>query len=304
MGRAKFAKGESVTFTAAKGGRRFQAVVTEPKIVRGNIAIQLTGDPYPVTVSASQVTKENENVPVSEARKLREEAKALGIRGWADMSGKDLAAAVAQAKSPKPKTVVASAAGAVKTIKENEKAAMSTTKKAPAKKVAAKKTAPAKKVAKKPVAAKKVAPKTQNPGPSKLRDRRVAAAKKAPANKVSHRAAPIGGNPFRPGSNLFKMAEELLKGGKRSDMIRRLRKTMGIHPWSKDKEENPEKAIDKRLLITAGTLKKDFGYTIQSDGRGMSGTLKVVPPAKKTAGQTAKSKASSSKTTKKAARRK
>lgn len=307
MGRARFTKGEEVIFTAAKGGRRFKAVVTAAKIVRGNIAIQLTGDPYPVTVNANQVTKENEDVPASEARKLRKEAEALGVEGINQMGGKELAAAVEAAKErrlhPKAKTGPKPSPAAIKKAQKaeddrivaattigEEPPKMKTKKKPTVKKAAAKKTAPAKKAVKKPVAAK-VAPKK---APAKV-------AKKSAATPRVATAA----NPFRPGSNLFKMTEELLKGGKRVEMIRRLRKTMGIHPWSKDKEENPEKAIDKRLLITAGTLKKDFGYRIETEGRGSSGTIQVFPPgAKKTAGQTAKKKASSSKTTKKPARRK
>lgn len=301
MSKARFAKGEEITFTAAKGGRRFKAVVVEPKIVRGNIAIQLQGDPYPVTVKVAQISKENENVPVSEARKLRKDAEALGIKGITKMNGKDLAAAVEAAKNPPKKTaapIAASAAGAVKTYKENEKALMTGLK--TKKKPAAKKTAPAKKAVKKPVVAKKA---TKKAVPAKV-------AKKTPPSQAAKKAPPTkkvtsDTNPFRPGSNLAKMTDELLKGGRRVEMIRRLKKTMGIHPWSKDKEENPEKAIDKRLLITAGTLKKDYGYTIETEGRGSSGTIKVLPPGakKKATGQTAKKKPSSKKTTQKTARR-
>lgn len=296
----RFEPGDDIIFTSTKGRRQFKGYVVKPQIVKGKILVRLTTDPFPVEVSVAQVVKVDEDglpiqlqsrrvkvvrtkkekvmPPKSKAKQLREEAKALGVEGWSGMGLTELAAAVKRAKAGKAGT-------STKTRT----------------KPAAAKRAPARKVASKPAVATKRKPAVKKAAATK---KTATASKKATKRVLPPRLAPSGPNPFRPGSNVHKMAEELLRGGRRVDMIKRLKKAMQIHPWSKEKEENPEKAIDKRLLITAGVLKSDHGFRVVMDGRGSTGTIQVFPPgrgAKKSAGQTAKSRASSSKTTTKKA---
>jgi hypothetical protein len=52
--------------------------------------------------------------------------------------------------------------------------------------------------------------------------------------------------------------------------------------WSKPKEENPDEAINKRILLAAGILRKDYGFKVVVDGRGTTGTIKATPPGKTT----------------------
>lgn len=199
----------------------------------------------------------------------------LGIKGYATMKASELQAAVEAARNgngTKPAAVAKKTSMPAKAVARRpaaKKPAAKPAKKAPAKKVAAP-------VAKrKPVATKKAAP-----------------AKSAPVAK--------GDNPFREGSNSYLMAAELLRGGNRGEMVKRLKKAMKIHPWSKPKEENPEFAIRKRLLLVAAALERDYGFTIEREGRGEAGSMRAVPPGgKKSAGQTAKTRASSKKATSK-----
>lgn len=108
-----------------------------------------------------------------------------------------------------------------------------------------------------------------------VRRGRKAAAKAAPvAAKASD-----GVNPYRPGSNLHKITELLLKGGKRSAIVAKLQRQIDMHPYTQDKDSlDIEKELDKRLMLTAGLLQRNFGYEIVKEGRGMeTGTIKVVP---------------------------
>lgn len=122
---------------------------------------------------------------------------------------------------------------------------------------------------------------------------RKAVAKKAPAKAAA--AAPkarttkgdpstwpkAGKNPYRPGSNLAKITDVLLKGGVRSSLVSKLQSVIDMHPYTQEKADlDVEKELDKRLMLTAGLLERDFGFTITKKGRGMNeGSIKVVPPA-------------------------
>lgn len=289
----RFEPGEDIVFTASKTGRKFEGFVINPSVRKGKIEVRLTTDPFPVMVKVAQVSKKEKPVPVSRAKMLRLEAKDLGIKDWASLSLSGLEKAVADANNPQP--VAAEDKPPTLTPK---KAASPTTKKE-----TAVKTASAKKVARAPKAAQKSAVAAKKAKKAPVATKTPAKAQKATKTPTARKIQ--GGskdNPFRAGSNSHRMTEELLRGGRRVEMIKRLRKTMRINPWSKDKEENPEKAIDKRLLITAATLKKDYGFSIVVDGRGTSGSIKAVPPGSaKSNGQTAKKTASSKRIPKKAA---
>lgn len=133
---------------------------------------------------------------------------------------------------------------------------------------------------------------TETEAPAKKAPAKKTAAKKAPAKA----AAPVktrssksdpstwpkqGKNPYRPGSNLAKITDVLLKGGVRSALVTKLQAVIDMHPYTQVKEDlDVEKELDKRLMLTAGLLERDYGFTIVKTGRGMSeGTIKVVPPA-------------------------
>lgn len=253
----RFRKGEEVTF-ASQSGRNFKAVIKDPQIRQRKVAIQVVGDPYSVLVNISQVHKEGEEMPSAtrgpETRRLAKEARMLGIEGYAKMSAQQLAQAVKDHQKPKRKAPAKSKPA--KAARKPQKAS---------------KRAPARKAASKPVQARRKAKKTN-------------------ATQVAKSVAKgTNGNPFRPGCNNYKMAEELLRGGRRIDMIKRLKKSIKLHPWSKPKEEDVTKALDKRLGIAAGILAADFGFKVVRDGRGTSGTIRVFPPGKAT-GQKAKKK--------------
>lgn len=197
--------------------------------------------------------------PVSKARQLRQDAKALGIEGFDKMTGAELAEAVKQAKAPNART-------GVRKVSREEAAASA--ERRTARKAGAKRASAPRKSSTRPTTAKK-APAKRAP------------AKKAPAKRTSVAPAAGGPNPFRPHSNLHVVTDALLKGGKRQEIVRSLKKQIKINPWSHDEKLTPaevEKAIDKRLLLTSGMLVRDYGFIEQREGRGMGGTIKVVPP--------------------------
>lgn len=109
------------------------------------------------------------------------------------------------------------------------------------------------------------------------------AAKKAPAKRAAAAPKASEANPYRPGSNMFKITELLLQGGKRSAIVKKLQGRGGIdlHPYTQDKDDlDVEKELDKRVTLTAQNLERKLGYTVEKTGRGMAeGTIKVVPPA-------------------------
>ncbi len=152
-----------------------------------------------------------------------------------------------------------------------------TTRTRTARKVAAPAAAPAKRAAKKAAAPAKPARAAKA----------TSATKKAPAaagrvHKTDPDTWPVPGkNPYRPGSNLAKITDVLLKGGKRAVQVAKLQKVIDMHPYTQAVEDlDVEKELDKRLMLTAGLLERDFGFVIEKSGRGMeSGTVKVIPPA-------------------------
>lgn len=291
---ARFHTDQEVVFKS-KQGRKFKATVADPRIRGGKVKLVVAGDPFPVAVAVAQVddckslstdatvnivtnrTKEGAlmataTVKPNLARRLAKEAKMQGIKGYAKMSVEELKTAVEAARNGNGNGN--GAKPAAKASKSVSKPAKATARPSAAKKPAAK---PAKAVATKKAASKPVKKAT----------------KPAKAAPVKAQRTATGDNPFREGSNSFLMAAELLKGGNRGQMVKRLKKAMKIHPWSKDKEENPEFAIRKRLLLVAAALEKDYGFTIEREGRGEAGSMIAIPPGKK-GGQKAKAQASSS----------
>lgn len=272
-------------------GPAIPGTIDNPFAKDGKIGVLLEGDPFPVRVEPRQVKKRGKNeMPItkSEARDLKRSAKALGIDGWEQMRLKELKAAVRRAEKGK--------AGKKKAkpekVSREEAAAYSEER-------AAKKSGKAK-----PKSSKKAKTKAAAEAPARKTKKSTKAKVKADDHpQVSSRMALTGAvNPFRPGSNVFLMAEELMKGGKRIDMIKRLQKNGRLVPFSKSEEDiDPIKEWDKRLLLTAGDMEKKYGFRQVRDGRGVTGTIRLVPKGAKPkssakASSKAKPKASSTKT--------
>lgn len=175
------------------------------------------------------------------AKELRKEAKSLGIKGWEEMGYDELADAV---KSKSNDT----------NDKETTKVAKTSTKE---------------KSSKKDKSSKK----------SKSTETEAPKAKKASSDTASTPAE--NGNPFREGTNLWHITEELLEGGKRSAMVKRLKKKITLKPRTNKKDFDVDFEMDRRVLITAQILENQHGFTKEREGRGEDATIVVSPPEKK-----------------------
>lgn len=201
------------------------------------------------------------------AKELMNRAKALGIKGVADMGLAELRDAVENAERKETK---AQDAPPAKT--KTAKAA----KKAPATKKKASKPAPAKSAS----AAKKKAA----PAKAEKKERpRTAGGTGATKDSVRVFYPPAGVtpatekvNPFRKGSNLFAVVPLLFKGGNRTALAEKLSEKVELHPYHK--EEIDLLDYDKRILLGAQTLRDKFGFGIVRTGRGIDGTVKVFVP--------------------------
>lgn len=171
------------------------------------------------------------------ARELRRSAKALKIRGWEDMSIKELQAAIDEAEGNESNGSTA-------------KAKSKTAKAAPAK------------ASTKPSTKAKTAP---------------AAKTKAKASDKASEAAE-NGNPFKEGTNLWHITEELLAGGKRSSMVKRLKRKITLKPRVNADDFDEDYELDRRLMVVGQILQRDHGFEYNREGRGEDGTIQVVAP--------------------------
>lgn len=270
--------GVEAMFKPDKGKAR-KATIERVSTRHGQARVTLEGDPFPVTVRIEQLAscKVSDRYVSSEqnlrntdtqgerstmtttrrpdAKALRKQAQALGIKGWEDMGRAELASAVKKAES--------GGKGKTATKKRRTSSTTSKARKAPA----AKKAAPAKRAS----GTKKAAPKK-------------AAATKA-KSEPTYADPPRGvkspaeqENPFRKGSNLHIIYPILVpRGGKRRTLAERLQKKVDLHPYSSDVEIDIVD-YDKRILLAAQTLRDKFGYTIERNGRGLDGTVRVFIP--------------------------
>jgi hypothetical protein len=215
------------------------------------LAIQLEGDPFPVNVDHRRVELMKErgqqqmattaaaNKPAN-AREARAMAKELGIEGWEDLGREDLLSAIATA--------------------QKGSSAAAPTKAPAAKKASGAKKAPAKKAATK----------------------RAPAKAKAPTKKASGGRAnpdPDDPIPFRPGTNLYEIAKALLKGGKRSVLVKHLKPRLSFNPRKQSaKDFDTDAEIDRRLKVIGYILKNQHGWTYASNGRGPDALIQATPP--------------------------
>lgn len=128
--------------------------------------------------------------------------------------------------------------------------------------------------------------------PAPARGRRAAPAKKSAAKKAPAKAAkkaapaataevaelPENGNPFKPKTNMFYIAEELIKGGKRSAMVKRLSKKVVLTPRGDNPDFDTEAELDRRILITGQILRKKYKFNVVKDGRGHDATIVAERP--------------------------
>ncbi len=233
---------ERIVFKPKSGARR-EGVLAPGFVTEDKVKVLLDGDPFPVDVPRDQVSAPGQNdsvkvesrkVPKSGTKKkskkkkgrnakmttdskpsgkeLRQQAQALGIKGWEDMGRDKLAkkiekrlekekvdgkskpadkpAPAAKAKKPVPAKkapAVKKAAPKAKSESETPKAKPAAKKAAPAKKAVAKKAAPAPKKAAAP--AKKTTAKKAAPAPKKATPAKKPQGKKGP-KRVSN--GPLG----------------------------------------------------------------------------------------------------------------
>lgn len=201
----------------------------------------------PPVMKRVQLKKENtKTMPTStkpNVRELRRQAKALKIAGWSDMDTEELTAAIEahESNGSKPKS------RATKAAAEVGRTAKKTTRATTAKKGST------------PVSTK------------------TAKAKAKAADEGEEMAE--NGNPYKPGTNLFEITEELIRGGKRADMVKRLKRKIELNPRTESDEYDTDAELDRRVLIVGQLLRRDHGFEVVREGRGPEdGTIVATPP--------------------------
>ncbi len=230
------------------------------------IGVRFPGDPFPSNVDNRQIQlidKETNNKMATKTKdapspkELRRQAKNLGVANWEEMDREELAAAVAAAEGSNgdgdaPKKAKASK-GSTKASSKVKKTAAAPTEKA--------------------TKAKKSARSTEAPAKAKKGSKKGKAAPKPPA------ATNDGPNPFRPGTNLWHITEALMKGGKRSTLVKQLKPKLKFSPRVQSEEDfDVDAEIDRRLKVIGYILKNKHGFTYEHSGRGEDATIKVTPP--------------------------
>lgn len=267
-----YAPGDTVQFTPDKGTKRF-GVIAPGFVDDGFVKVHLQGDPFPVDLKESQVSSCDESEVVvtskqkvpksgakrkskekkmstasSEAKELRQRAKSLGIEDWENLGRKEMRKAVEKAEA-------ALAGDADETPKAKKASKKAKTKE------------------KKDVKAEKVAKKSSAPEGSDealgLSFARGTTAKDLPDEGV---------NPFRKNSNLHLVAKLLLKGGTRRSLAEQMATKVTLHPYQKDADTVDLNDYDKRIVLGAQTMRDQFGYGVQRQGRGLDGKIKVFRP--------------------------
>jgi hypothetical protein len=201
----------------------------------------------PPVMKQVQINKESQKtMPTAtkpNVRELRRQAKALKITGWSDMDTEELTAAIeaAETSGSKPKSRATKAAAEVgRTAKKTTRA--TTAKKGNAPVASAKKKAKAEPEAEEPEVAE-------------------------------------NGNPYKEGTNLFHITEELIRGGKRVDMVKRLKRKIELNPRTESDDYDTDAELDRRVLIVGQLLRRDHGFEVVREGRGPEdGTIVATPP--------------------------
>jgi hypothetical protein len=238
----------------------------------GLVEVILDGDPFAVSVRTNQIehytedsdntneSEETENMATATANKsgtaskpngkqLRQKAAGLNIPEWETMSLADLRAAVLEAE----KNAKSDGAPAEKSRSTRSTSKSTGTKASSTKATSSKSTG------------------------TKASSSKAAAA--ADEDEADEPTVAENGNPYKEGTNLWHFTEELLKGGKRSAMVKRLAKKVNLRPTKASDDFDEAYELDRRLLITGQGLRK-LNWDVVKEGRDReSGTIQATPPA-------------------------
>lgn len=242
--------GDTVSYTSGHKRTKMVGKVADETPAGECIKVLIGNDPFPVYVSYKQLSKtaykDNEESERSEemavatkpsAKELRKQAKSLGIEGYEDLTLKELQAAVTEAE----------------TEAEPEE-----------------EVAPARKKKSKKGKAKTNGQATKAKSSKKAKK----AAKEEPAEEPARASR---GNPYRPGSNLWHVVEELKTGGTRDEIAKRIMPKVKLYPRVQSGRAYERHIVHSRIMSTARALKK-LGWTIKREGRGDEATFTAVPP--------------------------
>lgn len=223
------------------------------------VEVTISNDPFTVYVDHRQLERKGRmpratavaDAPAVTSKELRRKAKNLNVRNWEEMDRDQLAEAIAEAEG------------------DGEAAPVRKTRAAKATKAPAKAAAEPAKAASKSARATKAAP-------AKKTTAKKAPAKAAKAKESSEREGP---NPFRPGTNLHLITEALMKGGKRSALVKRLVDKLEYNPRVQDTDSfDREAETDRRLKVVGYILRNQHGFSYEHDGRGPDAFIKATPP--------------------------
>lgn len=296
-------KDDTVYFHTHHGNKR-QGVVTMDLGLTKKVGVLLEGDPFSVALSANrlekvanishtmkvkgkQPPKGARRMPAAEkvsGKELRKQAKSLGIDGWDEMSRKELEAAIAAAADDDEFDDEDEVLDEDEELEDEDEDSDDSDEdededsdedlddeedeeEEEAPKVSKKRTKPAAKAKKATAPAKKTSTKKAAPATKKGKT----------TKKATKRTVEVAenGNPYRPGSNLYLIAEELLRGGKRSQIVKRLHSKMSFRPRVDSGEEYEMEIVNSRLDLVIRQLRKDHGWDITREGRGTDSVIKA-----------------------------
>jgi hypothetical protein len=226
-------------------------------IMGSMVSIHIDKDPFPVLVDHRQIQKVGTQVPDDERvplKELRRKARSLKVPDWEELGREELEAAVAAKQEENDSAADTSDDATDEGV--DEEVPTATAQKRTVKGATASRTTRTTKAA------------------------RSATRSKGPANKKAASSPKATGNPFRKGSNLYLVTEALMKGGKRKDLVNKLRPHMEFNPRQKSaKEWDDDLEIDRRLKAIGYLLKSQYGWDYTLEGRGPEAFIQVAPPS-------------------------
>lgn len=236
------------------------AIVFGDGILGRMVEITISNDPFTVYADHRQIQRKDKNMPraattttASSAKELRRRAKALSVPNWEEMSKEELESAIADQDGESSDDSVEEATPPARTRRTSATKAAAPTKKA----TTARPKAAAKTTAKPAAAAKKTSKRTASSTPKEGET-----------------------NPFREGTNLWYITEALMKGGKRSVLVNKLKGKLEYNPRVQDaKDFDVEAETDRRLKVVGYILRNKHGFEYEHEGRGPDAYIKVSPPS-------------------------
>ncbi len=84
-------------------------------------------------------------------------------------------------------------------------------------------------------------------------------------------------NPYRPGSNLYFILEELKIGGTRDLIAERVLPQLTMYPRKGEDKDNLLKIVHTRILSILRNV-KNLGWEVEQEGRGPTQYVKVYDP--------------------------